>query len=157
MKSPAEVLVKFLCDQGIAAYGDGGSGEWLITEFSMPQDLQDNWITVYNTTPMPDGRLMRSGERIVHFGWQVRIRGADDATAWTKGKEVETLLLRIGKPVARSGLGRVQVDFPDPVNESWLLHAVKITSDLLKIQEEELNRRMHYTINGTVTLSSIAM
>jgi hypothetical protein len=48
---------------------------------SREPSLPDNCVTLYDTEPRDDGRSQIDGEREVHYGVQVRVRGRDKKTA----------------------------------------------------------------------------
>ncbi len=51
-----------------------GTHGWPVFSFGEP-DIPDNVITVYETTPQFDAKLMVTGEVMEHHGFTVRVRG----------------------------------------------------------------------------------
>lgn len=72
LHSPAKVVAQLLTALNI------GVPVFATNEPTAP----DACVTVYNTTPVADGRTMVDGEQQVHWGIQLRVRAADPATAF---------------------------------------------------------------------------
>lgn len=91
-----DVIQQLLIDLGLAtdpsSWASGGVGNpWPVFAGSEPT-LPDNVVTVKTTTPRPDGRSMLDGEVWVHWGFQVRIRGIDQPTAFVKAEAIRVRL-----------------------------------------------------------------
>jgi nitrate reductase gamma subunit len=66
-------------------------GAWPIYAGSEPSN-PDEVLTVYDTTPRNDARIMHSGERVQHYGIQVRVRALDHATGHVKATALRTMM-----------------------------------------------------------------
>lgn len=136
MNSPAAFVVGFLTGRLLV----GGTTGWPVSFASMPAD-GDRFVTVYDTTPVPDGRLMRTGEAITHPGIQVRVRAPDYQSGYEKASEIRKALTEqlLNSP-AMTGLVT-----------AWLV-AFKLTADVTPLGQEEKNRRRMFVLNGTLTI-----
>jgi len=87
---------------------------------------------------------MRGGERIVHPGWQLRVRATDYTTGYGQIYDIRTLL---------EGIRRERVDIGAA---AYRIDAVTIISDILPLgQEPEGKRRDTFTLNGIMTFTTL--
>ncbi len=97
LHSPADVLRWMLIALGAGSdptdVNSQGlpNGAWPIYVDSEPS-LPDNCVTLYDTAPSSDGRIMIDGENVQHPGFQVRIRGTDHPTAFVRAEYLEHVL-----------------------------------------------------------------
>lgn len=113
--------------------------DWPIYIGTLP-DSPDNLISIYDTTPIKDGRMM-SGETIIHPGIQIRVR----SRGYTMGFD------RLASVIANlDNLKRVQISYN---SDSYLISSFQRTSDPLPLGVDPDNRlRQGFTVNGTVSL-----
>lgn len=87
--SPAEVVAKLLIDRGLASvpaytgpqqYSGGDWPAFASNEPSTPDDC----LTVFDTTPRNDARLMPTGETAQHYGITIKVRSVDHPTGQLK-------------------------------------------------------------------------
>ena len=117
---------------------------WPVFVDHMP-DAPDNAICIYDTLGFDDGRIMRTGEKIQHPGFQIRIRAMDRQTAWAKAKEIKDY---INTAVLRKG---VTVESSD-----YTIQSVSMVGNIISLgQELDAKRRCLLTINGTITYKEV--
>jgi hypothetical protein len=100
----------------------------------------DNAVCVYDTAGLRDGRLMPTGESMTKVGWEIRVRATDHPTAHGKIKDIKKYLdgIRMREVV----LG----------GDAYTIASVTQTSGVLAIgQEPDAERRVSFTLNGTMT------
>jgi len=141
MSSPAEVIHQLLLDLDLGALS-GDSGDWQIFIGFLPEEPEEA-ICVYDTAGIMDGRIMVTGEKIVHPGIQIRIRGTDYRRTFAKVQDIAIsfdIQRRISVAVSSAGL--------------YVVHNVSRTGDILPlgVEEKGSQRRYHFTINAIVTL-----
>lgn len=141
MSLPSEVIYQALIDLGL---GEESSGDWTTFIGFLP-DLPDKAICVYDTVGGDDGRVMISGERIIHPGIQIRVRGVDYKTTYEKIDEI-----------AKALDGVVRLTVAPSSEDTYTLHNVSRKSPIIPagVDEMDARRRHHFTINVEVTLSS---
>lgn len=81
--SPAKILATWLIAQGVFVSTAGA--EWKLFIAHQPAK-PTRCAVLYDTSGINDGRLMSSGEQIVHHGIQLRIRSEDYQNGWVKIK-----------------------------------------------------------------------
>jgi hypothetical protein len=64
---------------------------WPVYVDSEP-NTPDSVITIYDTSPRPDGRSMIDGEVWLHYGIQLRIRSLDHPTGYAKATSIHDTL-----------------------------------------------------------------
>ncbi len=136
--SPADVIYQVLLDLNLIS----NSGKWQGYVSFLP-DTPDDAVCVYDTAGRMDGRLMATGEQIIHPGIQIRVRGLSYAEVWEKTNELAREL---------DSMGRVLVALSS--SEAYTLLNVSRTGDIIPvgIEEENGRRRHHFTVNAVVTL-----
>lgn len=147
--SPAEVIARLLVELGNGVdpddYSQSGSAtQWPIYDANEP-DLPDNCITVFDTSPVSDGRSMIDGETFDHFGIQIKIRSKDHRTGWTKANLLHE---SISKSVYQESITISGV--------AYLVHCISRISNVLVLgkSDEKTNRRM-FTLNALVSLKQV--
>lgn len=114
---------------------------WYGTHNFMP-DTPDNVITVYDTTPVLQGRSPRNPTDMRRrYGIQIAIRCRDNFTAWQKAGGIESLLLAMNYILVLS--------FPVGVLART---TISLSTGLVKYGEEEKNRRKLFSMNFLVTI-----
>lgn len=107
-------------------------------------DQPDEIVGVFDTTGRPDGRIMRTGERIEHPGVQIQVRGKNYSDTWQEANGIALFLDGVKNKSVVVGS-----------NESYVLHNVTRIGTIIPIGLETVSqRRRHlFTINMIVTLS----
>ena len=140
MSPPADIIRQLLLDLGLVAL----SGNWTTFVSFLPES-PDYAVCVYDTAGKPDGRIMSTGEQIIHQGIQIRVRGLSYPVTWAKANEIATGL---------DPLSRVLVAISS--SEAHTVLNVSRTGDVIPvgIEEEGGRRRHHFTVNAVVTIES---
>jgi hypothetical protein len=140
MSSPAEVIRQLLVDVG---EGVESSGIWPVFASFLPGQ-PDSALCVYDSAGVPDGRIMAGGEKIIHPGIQVMVRGAGYPETRAKAESIAMLL---------DAQQRSEVVMES--DESYILHNVSRTGDILSLgMEQEGDRRRYlFSINAVLTMS----
>jgi hypothetical protein len=138
---PSKVIQAYLVTQGVIQPNDVPElTDWRSGVSAMPVN-GTNFVSIYDTAPVLDGRLQRSGKQVTHPGIQLRIRGSNYGVGWQKGKEIEEALEQARQVIVNTDEGVARI------------HAFTMTSPLFPIGQEEKDRRSLFTINGIVTLT----
>lgn len=141
--TPARVFQQYLIDEGLGLAPGTGVVNWPVYRDNLPT-APDKLILVKETTPILDGRLMKSGVQIQHFGIQLTFRALTDSEAKLKGYTVQEYITEI--------LYRETIVI---ASATYLLQSFTLTSGLGFAGEEEQNKRRLYTTNGTITLREL--
>jgi hypothetical protein len=80
--TPAAVLANYITGLALMTV-PSAAGDWPLYIGYRP-DLPNELGVLYNTTPMKDGRAMKGGGVIQHYGIQILIRANDEETGWSK-------------------------------------------------------------------------
>jgi hypothetical protein len=143
--SPAEVLKFMLVQQSILTNAST-KGAWPCYVSAMPDGagVADNAVCAYDTSPLLDGRYMRTGENVEHPGVQFKVRAVDYRTGWNKAQEIAAYL----DTVLRSAFAIE--DF------QYVVQSIS-TGGVLPLGQEEgtTKRRYLFTLNCNATLSSV--
>jgi hypothetical protein len=138
MSSPnADILRQIIIDNDLGS----DNGTWPVFTGFLPDD-SDAAICVYDTTGTKDGRIMRTGESIIHPGAQVRVRSGIYPDALKRIQEIaETLEAAFG----------ITVDQPP---DSYYIQNISRTGDLLYMGVELAGdrRRFNFTLNVILTV-----
>ncbi len=139
MSSPATIFRQFLIDSDLGTE----DGEWPVFASFMP-DEADNAICVYDDGGVPDGRIMASGEKIVHPTILVHVTGPDYDTAWDKAEAIA---------LAMDAVRRTVVVISSEV--AYTFHNVSRTGppNSLGVQGEGDRRRHVIAVSAAVTLT----
>lgn len=138
--SPADILRGALVG---ASKGNmpSASGDWPIFVGHMPEEI-DQAIGIFDTTGNKDGRVMKTGETIIHPGYQIRIRTIDYPDAYSKIHEIQKFLDTIANKVVSLG------------GDSYIINATSLKSGPFSLgQEPDSRRRENFTVNGTMTIT----
>lgn len=133
---------------------DGGTaGDWPAYVDHMPDDpeetadpvpIPDAAVCVYTTTALGDGRYMRTGERVEHPGFQVRVRARSRAAALAKANAIAAALDAVRRDAVAVGANNYRLD------------AVHRQGGVIVMgQEPGDRRRWHFSVNGTATVSNV--
>jgi len=141
--SPAEVLRASLVGAGLGVLrSKNPNAAWPVYVGHMPA-TPDNVVCVYDTAGRREGRLMGTGESQSKPGWQVRVRGRTHPVAIARMNLIKAHLDSILREAVRVG------------EVAYVIQAVTQTTTVLPLgQEPEGERRVHFTLNGTITYRS---
>jgi hypothetical protein len=144
--SPADVLRHLLVNNGQGVLPSAVTTSWNNTQWpigvSNEPDTPDNCVTLYDTEPLQQGRIMFSGEKEEKYGVQVRVRSDVFTRGWTKAHALAVYLDETVSemPVTISGT-------------SYLVHAVSRRGGVLPLgQAAPDSKRQLFTFDVTVTL-----
>jgi hypothetical protein len=136
----ADVIRYLLIDLSLGTLPTASSS-WPISVGSEP-DRPDSSITIYNETPISQGRHQIDGEIQERPGFQVRIRAGDQNTAHAKADAIRNA---IDKTIVLS-----QVTISSSV---YLIYSISRTSGPIYLGKDVPNSERHLiTINATVAL-----
>lgn len=140
-KSPATILQALLVAEEVFGDPEASSPTWPCFVGFTPDASVDDVGTVYDTAGYDDGRLMPTGEYLMHHGVQIRVRAQDYDTAWSKISEVAEAL----KDVVRA-----DVEIEDA---TFTIHNVKQAGPPLSLGVEEgTKRRSLFVLNCLMTI-----
>lgn len=145
LHSPADILATLL-----VTGGEGGDQSltplpaWPVYVMDEPGS-PDNVLTVFDTSPVTNGRRMVDGVRVQHWGLQVRIRATTPLLGWAKAQSLGVFLDEVVKqsPV-QLGTSR------------YLVEAISLTSLLSLGKETPTSKRVLYTINCLASMRALA-
>lgn len=138
ISSPARILQQWLVDQGIGV--DAGLPGDFPIYVGFLGDQEDKALAVYDTSPVTEGRIQRTGETIEHPGLQFRVRHNDYAAAYDKAKQITNAL---------DGLKRATVVVD---TEAYTVHGVHHRGIIDVGPEDDKRRRQNFTINALATI-----
>lgn len=141
--SPAKVLSKWLIDTGFAiAYNSNLSG-WKVFLNSKPSEPAQ-LITIYNTAGYLDGRVMPTGEKLVHEGVQIVTRATDPEVA---SKKLRDIRIALDEDLYREV---VAID-----SSQYRVQSFSMSSPPAAMGFEENNRGALYVMNGLLTIEEL--
>lgn len=142
--SPAAILQDFLILNNV--FGDpAGSGPpaWPIYVNNLPDraGVPDNVVGIFDTEGVKDGRIMRTGEIIKHYGVQIRVRSIKNTDGWTKVEAAGAILSTLMQQLASCN------------GNTYLIWNISQTSPNLYLGlEEGTKRRSLFSINFLCTI-----
>lgn len=134
-----EVIAQVLVDSGITNVYN--SAIWPTFVGDEP-DSPDQVVTVYNTTPVKNGRVMNSGEVLLHWGIQIRVRSLTPKPGFVKLHAICDYL---------DGLAHKYVSMPD--DSEYDIHAMSNQNGVLDLGKEQLTRMNIHVANYLVALT----
>ncbi len=142
--SPAEVIRQMLLTSALVT-APAAKADWPCYVSNMPDGdgVKNEAVAVYDTNPLVDGREMRTGEVIEHFGVQVKVRSTEYRIGWNK-------ITAIADRCASVIRTNVIVD-----DFTFTLQNVTTGRVLPNGVEEGTKRRNIFTLNCTVTMSAV--
>jgi len=140
--SPADVIRQLLIDEGLAS--NDVEADWCAYTGFFPND-PNQALCVYDMAGKQDGRLMKTGEQIIHPGIQIMIRGLDYLPTRFRAHDIA-----IGLDAQRKTVVAVES------TGSYIVHNVSRIGDIMSLgMEMDGDRRRHlFTINAVVTIES---
>jgi hypothetical protein len=137
--NPAKILHQALVDAThVLEPVANPTGQWRAYINHLPDE--DDVISVSDTTGVKDGRHM-SGEVIVHPGFQIRIRTAEEDDGQARGRLIANWMDTVDSLAVTIGA------------TNYTIHAISRTGDLISIGQESESRRIGFTLNGTMTIT----
>jgi hypothetical protein len=70
---------------------------------------RDDICAVYDTTPLKDGRIMRTGEVCLHYGIQMKVRAKEYEVGWLQNDTLQRLLCSVHNESVSLGLNQWQL------------------------------------------------
>jgi len=140
MSSPAEIIRQLLLDLDL---GGEVAGSWPVFVSFLP-GTPDSALCVYDTAGKQDGRIMSTGDQVIHPGIQIMVRGFVYPEARAKAESIAAAL---------DAQQRSEVVMES--DASYILHNVSRTGDIIPLGvEQEGDRRRHlFSINAVVTIN----
>lgn len=145
--SVAEVIAQLLVDLGIATYE--ADTDWLVRVES-EADSPDNTITVYDTVGTIGGTIMLTGERLEHYGVQIRTRSAVYRPGYRRISEIKDEF---------DAVHRVSVIIEDAEfgDAEYLIESLDRSSGPIHAgTEADVSQRDIFTINYLCTISRVS-
>ncbi len=141
--STAEVVRKVLIAYNLGA---NGGNAWPVY-VSLTQQKPDDQIILADTGGTKDGRLMRTGENVIHPGVQIRVRSKDVGLAYEKAVQIS---------LALEAILDLEIEFPADELIYWIQSFTQ-TGDILPMGWiAEGDKTYHnFTINYIVTLRKL--
>lgn len=140
LHSPADVVRWCLVSLALGT-DPNNIAAWPVYTANEPA-LPDNCVTTYDTVGKSDGRSMVTGELFTHYGFQVRIRGKDEATGRPKAEAIRTAMAE-----------SVYQETVTIGNEQYLIHAITGIGQVLPLgTETPTSKRVLYTVNALVNV-----
>ena len=137
---PNAIMRQLLIDQSLGSNGD--TTDWPVYAGREP-DTPDNVITVYNTSPVYQGRFMTNGEVQERPGIMIRVRGTTEAVMHTK---IDAIRNALDKSI---NIQQVNVS-----TSIYIVHSVSRTSGPIFLGKDLPNsERNAATLNVTVALT----
>jgi hypothetical protein len=146
--APEYILSQYFIDEGILTE-PGQSGIWEVFVGLLPDDevangIPDDIVAIIGASDNKDGRIMKTGESIIHEGIQLMVRAVNYNTGWAKAKSLRT---------AMDGIKRDTVTIS---GSDYRIDSVTIASGPVAIgQEDSTKRRELFSLNVLVTLKEI--
>jgi hypothetical protein len=140
--APADLIHELLLDLLLA---HTSVTDWEVFTGYMP-DQPNKAICVYDTAGRLDGRIMRTGEQIVHPGIMILLRSDTYPEGYNQIKEIANQLDLVCLPV----LGRTVILNSTAI---YTLQNISRTGDIhpLGMMEDD-RKRFHFSINAVLTL-----
>jgi hypothetical protein len=133
--SPADIVRKWLTDAAIA------DSDWPIYTARMP-DKPDNALTVYDTAGLLEPRFHNTGERVEHYGCQIKVRHIDYGPGFTKARAIADAL---------DALYNQSVTWN---TTNYIIRVATRTSPVLTLgPEKDGTLREQFTVNATLTIA----
>ncbi len=139
--SQSQIIRQLLIDLGGGTDPDDDD-DWPIYANQIV-DSPDSVITIKNTTPRNDGRLMVSGEAQVHEGIQITVRAADHGVCHDKTNDIAIIM-------SETVLNNTVVI---GVGSAYTVYAASLTSGPIDLGKNvDISKRNLFTLNYTVSL-----
>lgn len=97
-------------------------------------DVKEDAITIFDTTPLDDGRISKTGERVLHYGIQIAIRYKDYEEGYQKLQNVSNIL---------------SILHNEKLNQYTICNAMKISTGFVGVDDK---RRNNFVSNFILTI-----
>ncbi len=118
-ESCARIVAQFLVDEGVGGFRTNVTRtepDWLIAVGVNPDEPADMIAVTDGPVWKDDGRLLATGEHIVHPGVQIRARSESRDTAYQKLTVVKELLQSVSREQVMIGEKEFRLDNVSPVS-----------------------------------------
>lgn len=116
---------------------------WAVRVSTEPEE-PDDVITLFDTTPITQGRLHRSGKTVQQFGIQIRLRSNQDYDVGY-GK-----LMSISSALDKVKRQTVIID-----GKTYLVHAFTQVTGITPLREMETRQRLLFTLNLLTSIEEL--
>ena len=139
---PSQIIARLIIDLALGTLPTTTATTWPVYVSNEPTN-PDNAITVYDTMPVNDGRVMQ-GELQYHYGFQVRARSTTYLIGWLKLNNIQESLSEVDHEVIT--ISGVQ----------YLIHCVSGFSGVIALgTEAPESKRELFTLNALVTITRL--
>jgi hypothetical protein len=116
--------------------------DWFITVSYLPDSPQvrDSIITVTDTEGNRDGRIMATGETVIHPGCQIRVRATEYTIGYNKLKQIQTVLDKLHNYMTKIGSTIVQ------------MQTISQQGGIMPMGLDQTGRRYHFSLNYIATI-----
>ena len=98
-------------------------------------DVEEDIVTIFDTTPLDDGRISETGERVLHYGIQIAIRYKDYEDGYQKLQNITNTLN----------------DLQNEMIGDYKLHnAIKVSTGFVGVDDK---RRNNFVSNFILTIT----
>lgn len=142
--SPSKIIQSWLIQNTLAGDPLDSAPTWPCYMVSLPEGtgVPSDAVCVYDTTPVPDGRLLRTGEQIVHPGIQIKVRSQSYQAGWDKAQAIAETL---------DAATRAQVSVDSVLHT--MVAASRISGPVsLGVDPSSIKRTFSFTLNYRITL-----
>lgn len=139
--SPADIIRYLLIKRGLGIFPINASDTWPVYAALVP-DLPDKVITITDSSPQLDGRLMVDGEVQQHDGFQIAIRTANHNDGFRKANDI---YVSITEDVQYAGV-TIGTD-------TYKIYSISIASGIIALgKNPPVSKRNLFTINAIAAL-----
>jgi hypothetical protein len=140
MTTLAHVIKQLLIDLNIIQTDN--TKNWFTTIAYMPDNTSapDNIVTITDTEGQKDGRIMYSGETIIHPACQIRTRATDYLTGYAKIRQIQQELDKVHNYTTQIN------------NNTITIQTLTQQSTIMPMGIEPQGRRYHWSINYSATI-----
>lgn len=151
--SPSQILATLLVQAGKAVFDQNLATplKWTVFTVVVP-DAPNRLITIYDTMGIKDGRIMDTGETIVHPGWQIMTRSASPQTGFRIARmlfDYTDIVVNASVPIAAQTIEDMLI----PAATYRVVGLFKSSPIMSAGQDEK--RRFLFTLNGTTTITQL--
>lgn len=142
--SPAEVLTQLLIDRGLVTEGQAAVAN--------EPDMPDLCVTVYDTSPLFQGRQMHGGVVWEYYGVQVRVRAQRPDTAMRLARTISSHL----ETEVYDATVRVADEHAGTATTEYRLHSCRRQSGPIPLgKQQPSSMRSIVTVNLLLTLKQV--
>lgn len=137
--SPSAIIAAYLISEGLGTR-QSDDDDWPMFISSMP-DIAKDCSAVYDTSPLIEGKLMRGGVVVEHYGIMVKVKSDDYETGWSQITRMMTVL---------DELLNVEIELSENL---YLLKGCTRRSGPQFIGQDTETRKSLFTMNYTITIN----